>query len=256
MATTALVFIGHTKERIIESIRSVRPFSIDKIILVVGEQVSTGEQKARGIAEELTLDLATFFDVDTTRIDKKDVMRAAQQITAIIRNEQASGRDVLLNMSASLRTFSIAAYIAGCITRSKMISAIPKYDKDDNEVGIEDIVDLPALPINTLKEEQLRILTALGRDRKEPPATHSRKKKDLGLILSDETMSRYGGVASLDELVLLLDPDIKKGTDAFASERSRLSHHLKNFESMGLVTKVKSGKNVEVRLTGLGEMFV
>ena len=89
MATTALVFIGHTKERIIESIRSVRPFSIDKIILVVGEQVSTGEQKARGIAEELTLDLATFFDVDTTRIDKKDVMRAAQQITAIIRNEQA-----------------------------------------------------------------------------------------------------------------------------------------------------------------------
>jgi len=253
MATTALVFIGHTKERIIESIRSVRPFSIDKIILVVGEQVSTGEQKARGIAEELTLDLATFFDVETTRIDKKDVMRAAQQITGIIRNEQALGRDVLLNMSASLRTFSIAAYIAGCITRSKMISAIPKYDKDDNEIGIEDIVDLPALPINTLKEEQLRILTALGRDRSEPPATSSRKKK---ADRESETTSRSGGVASLDELVLLLDPKLKKGSDAFASERSRLSHHLKNFESMGLVTKVKSGKNVEVRLTGLGEMFV
>jgi CRISPR-associated protein Csa3 len=220
---------------------------------VVGEQESTGEQKARGIAEELTLDLATFFDVETIRIDKKDVMRAAQQITGIIRNEQASGRDVLLNMSASLRTFSIAAYIAGCITRSKMISAIPKYDKDDNEVGIEDIIDLPALPINTLKGEQLRILTALRRDRSEPPATASRKKKaDRG----SETTSRLGGVASLDELVLLLDPKIKKGTDAFSTERSRLSHHLKNFESIGLVTKVKSGKNVGVRLTGLGEMFV
>ena len=253
MATTALVFIGHTKERMIESIRSVRSFSIDKIILVVGEQESTGEQKARGIAEELTLDLATFFDVETIRIDKKDVMRAAQQITGIIRNEQASGRDVLLNMSASLRTFSIAAYIAGCITRSKMISAIPKYDKDDHEVGIEDIIDLPALPINTLKEEQLRILTALGRDRSEPQATPSRKKKADRV---SETTSRSGGVASLDELVLLLDPKIKKGSNDFASERSRLSHHLKNFESMGLVTKVKSGKNVEVRLTGLGEMFV
>jgi len=231
----------------------VRPFSIDKIILVVGEQESTGEQKARGIAEELTLDLATFFDVETIRIDKKDVMRAAQQITDIIRNEQASGRDVLLNMSASLRTFSIAAYIAGCITRSKMISAIPKYDKDDHEVGIEDIIDLPALPINTLKEEQLRILTALGRDRSEQSATPSRKKKADRI---SETTSKSGGVASLDELVLLLDPKIKKGTDAFATERSRLSHHLKNFESMGLVTKVKSGKNVMVRLTGLGEMFV
>jgi len=60
----------------------------------------------------------------------------------------------------------------------------------------------------------------------------------------------------IDELVLLLNPKIKKGTDAFATEWSRLSHHLKNFEMMGLVTKTRSGKNVEVRLTGLGEMFV
>jgi len=253
MTTTALVFIGHTKERIIESIRSVRSFSIDKIILVVGEQESTGEEKARGIAEELTQDLKTFFDVETVRIDKKDVMRAAQQIMGMIRSEQASGRDVLLNMSGSLRTFSIAAYIAGCITGSKMITAIPEYDENDNEIGIEDIIELPSLPLNTLKDEQLRILAALGGERNEPPSKPSRRKKAAG---ASETTSRSGGVASLDELVLLLDPDIKKGTDAFASERSRLSHHLKNFESMGLVTKTKSGKNVEVRLTGLGEMFV
>jgi CRISPR-associated protein Csa3 len=251
MATTAIVFIGHTKERIIESIRSVRSYPIEKIILVVGEQESTGELKARGIAEELTLDLSTFFDVETTQIDKKDVMRAAQQITGLIRSEQAEGRDVLLNMSGSLRTFSIAAYIAGCITRAKMITAIPKYDKDDNEIGIEDIIDLPALPINTLREEQLRILAALGGDRSEPPSTSSRKKKTAGT-----SEIRSGGVASLDELVLLLNPKIRKGSDAFATERSRLSHHLKNFEMSGLVTKTRSGKNVEVRLTGLGEMFV
>jgi CRISPR-associated protein Csa3 len=134
-----------------------------------------------------------------------------------------------------------------------MITAIPKYDKDDNEIGIEDIIELPALPINTLKDEQLRILAALGGDLGESPTTNSRKKT---AAKASETTSRSGGVASLDELVLLLDPKIKKGTDAFATERSRLSHHLKNFESMGLVTKTKSGKNVGVRLTGLGEMFV
>jgi len=252
MTTTALVFIGHTKERIIESIRSVRSFSIDKIILIVGEQESTGEQKARGIAEELSHDLKTLFDVETVRIDKKDVIRAAQQIMGMIRSEQASDREVLLNMSGSLRTFSIAAYIAGCITGSKMITAIPLYDENDNEIGIENIIELPALPLNTLKEEQLRILAALGGDLRESLSTPSRKKKTS----ASKTKSRSGGVSSLDELVLLLDPDIKRGTDAFASERSRLSHHLKNFESMGLVTKNKTGKNVGVRLTGLGEMFV
>jgi hypothetical protein len=57
--------------------------------------------------------------------------------------------------------------------------------------------------------------------------------------------------------VLLLKPTVKRGTDDFfLSERNRLSHHLKNFEIMGLVTKTKSGKNVVVRLTVLGEMFV
>jgi CRISPR-associated protein Csa3 len=253
MATTALVFIGHTKERIIESIRCVQAYPVDKIVLVVGEQESTGELKARGIAEELTLDLTTFFDVETIQIDKKDVMRAARQIMNRIRSEQGKDKDVLLNMSGSLRTFSIAAYIAGCITQSKMITAIPKYDTNDNEVGIEDIIDLPVLPLNTLKEEQVRILAAIGKDRSEPPATTSRKKKTA---VTPERKGRTGGVSSLDELVLLLNPKIKKGTDAFATERSRLSHHLKNFEIMGLVTKTKSGKNVEVQLTGLGEMFV
>ena len=276
MPTTALVFIGHTKERIIESI--LRPFSIDKIILVVGEQESTGEVKAREIAFELTMDFKTFFDVETTRIDKKDVMRAAQQITRIIRNEQASGSDVLLNMSASLRTFSIAAYIAGCITQSKMFTAIPKYDENDHEIGIEDIIELPILPLNTLKGEQLRIITALKGNRIEPLkiysnlsypsiSNNSELNAEAGLLPSrkkkaakaSETKRGHGGVASLDELVFKLNPKnpkMKKGTADFASERSRLSHHLKNFESMGLVTKKKAGKNVGVRLTGLGEMFV
>ncbi len=251
MATTALVFIGHTKERIIESIRCSRSYSVGKIILVVGEQKSSGELKARQIAEELTKDLATFFEVEIMRIDKKDVMWAAQQLTSKIRSEQTKGSDVLLNMSGSLRTFSIAAYIAGCITGSKMVTAIPEYDKDDNEIGIEDVIDLPALPINMLKDEQLRILAALGGDYNKSPTSPSRKKKRSGPIEPVDIK----GVASLDELVLLLNPKIEKGTDAFATERSRLSHHLKNFESMGLVTKTKSGKNVGVKLTGLGEIM-
>jgi hypothetical protein len=294
MATTAIVFIGHSKERIIESIRSVRSYSFDKIILVVGDQESASELRARLIAEELSVDLATFFDVGTMQIDRKDVMRAAHQITARIRFEQAKGRDVLLNMSGSLRTFSFAAYIAGCITRSKMITAIPKYDRMDNEVGIEEVIDLPALPLNMPRDEQLRILAALGADRSDAPAP-SRKKRAAGppvpksrsggvtpldeqirilaalggdrnnttaasrtkkAAVTPETTDRTGGVASLDELVLLLNPKIRKGSDAFATERSRLSHHLKNFEMMGLVTKTKTGKNVGVQLTGLGEMFV
>ena len=44
---------------------------------------------------------------------------------------QAAGNDVLLNLSRSLRTFSFAAYIAGCITGFNMTTAIPLYNTDD-----------------------------------------------------------------------------------------------------------------------------
>ena len=227
MGTTAFVFIGHSKERLIESIRGMRSDPVEKIVLITGEQDSSGEKKSRGIAEELERDLSPVFDVTTERVDKRDIIRAAQQITEMIRVEKEDGNDTILNMSGSLRTFSIAAYIAGCITGSKMITAIPKYDRNGEEIGIEDIIALPALPLSLLKDEQQRILLAVN-----------------------------DGVASLDELVVKLDPKMKKSSDAFAKERSRLSHHLKKFEAMGLIVKEKSGKNVGVTLTGLGEMMV
>ena len=110
--------------------------------------------------------------------------------------------------------------------RSKMITAIPKYDHDDNEIGIEDIIPLPPLPLDVIRTGQRRILAAIGE-----------------------------GVQSIDDLVLSLTPDIKKDSDAFPTERSRLSHHLKNFEKMGLIEKEKKGKNVGVKLTKLGELL-
>jgi len=227
MGRTALVFVGHSKERLIESIRHLRKYPPDHIILATGEQESSGEKRSRGIAAELKKDLSAFFeDTAIVRFDKKDIMRAAGQIIQLIRKENANGRDVVLNLSGSLRTFAIAAFIAGCITRSKMITAIPAYDKNDSEIGIESVIDLPALPLNLLKPEQVRILAAVS-----------------------------DGVESLDELVVRLNGTLKKDSGAFAKERSRLSHHLKNFEEIGMIEKEKKGKNVRVKLTPLGEMM-
>jgi len=227
MPTTAFVFIGHSKDRLIESIRSMRSDPVTCIVLVNGEQDTSGEEKSREIAEELERDLAPIFDVTTTRIDKRDVIHAAQQLIGMIRSAQETGNDTLLNMSGSLRTFSIAGYIAGCITGSRMMTVIPKYDKNENEIGIEEVIELPILPLNVPGEAQREILAAI-RD----------------------------GVASLDELVVKMNPKMKKTSDAFSKERSRLSHHIKNLEELGFVIKEKSGKNVGVNLTGLGKMML
>jgi CRISPR-associated protein Csa3 len=52
-----------------------------------------------------------------------------------------------------------------------------------------------------------------------------------------------------------MNPDMKKTSKEFPKERSRLSHHIKNFEIMGLIVKEKSGKNVGIRVTALGKMI-
>jgi len=227
MSATQIVFVGHHKERLIESIRALREYPVTKIILAVGQQDSSGEKKARKIAEELKNELKTVFDVEIVEIDKKNVMNAALQLVELINAEKDKGNEIILNVSGSLRTFAIAAYIAGCVTGSKIITSIPRYDENENEVGIEEIVEVPILPVNFPGKEQLEIMSAVN-----------------------------SGVESLDDLVFKLNPGIKKDSKEFKSERSRLSHHLAKLEEAGFVRREKIGRNVRIEPTGLGKIVM
>ncbi len=223
---TQIVFVGHHKDRLIESIKALRMYPVSKVILVVGEQESSGERKARRIADEMVQELQTVWDVEIAEIDKKNVIRGASQLIRIIRAEKENREETILNVSGSLRTFSIAAYIAACITSSKIISSIPQYDENDEEVGIEEIVEIPILPVDFPGREQFEIIENIG-----------------------------DGLDSLDELVFILNPAIKKGTQEFMSERSRISHHIAKLERAGFVKRTKVGRNVRIEVTGLGDML-
>lgn len=219
---TQIVFVGHHKKRLLESIRALREYPVRKVVLAVGEQQSSGEKKARKIAEELAEELKTVWDIEIVEIDKKDVMRAASQLVSLIKRE---GENVILNISGSLRTFAVAAYIAACVTGSKIITSIPRYDENDNEVGIEEIVEIPILPVEFPGKEQLEIISAMD-----------------------------SGVESLDDLVFRLNSGIKKGSKEFRSERSRLSHHLAKLEAAGFIRRKKVGRNVKIEPTSLGKI--
>jgi len=226
MPATHIVFVGHTKERLIESIKALWDHPAKKVVLVVGQQKSSGESKARKIAEELKKELETVYDVDIVEIDKKNVINAASQLVELIKSEKKRGNDVILNVSGSLRTFAIAAYIAACVTGERIITSIPRY-RGDVEVGIEEIVEIPILPIDFPSEEQLGILSSIGE-----------------------------GVNSLDELVFRLNPGVKKDSREFRAERSRLSHHLSKLEKSGLISRKKAGRNVRIEPTGLGKIVM
>jgi CRISPR-associated protein Csa3 len=223
MSITHIIFVGHHKERLMQSLKMSGDFPMVKIILVVGEQSSSGEEKSRIIAEDIKKDLYSLVDTEIVYLDKKDVKRGALQLIDLIKSEEKSGFKSVINISGSLRTFAVSAYIAGSVTRSRVITSIPGYDDNDNEVGIEEVIEVPVLPVCFLRDEQMQIILSI-----------------------DE------GVDSLDELIMRINPSMEKYTDEFYKERSRVSHHLKVLEVGGLVEKNKKGRNISVSLSDLG----
>jgi|GEM_PF-381063 CRISPR-associated protein Csa3 len=224
---TQLVFVGHHKERVLESVRALRELPVSKIVLFVGEEDLPGEERARMTAEEIKNDLEAIYDVEIARINKKNVIKASEQLVDLIIRERRRGKDIVINASGSLRTLAIAGYIAACITRSKIFTSIPRYDKVGEEVGIEEIIEVPTLLVNFFGEEQMEILEAIE-----------------------------DGVDSLDELIERTNPGIKKGSEEFFKERSRLSHHITKLGRSGAVRKVRVGRNIRIELTPLGRLLV
>lgn len=136
------------------------------------------------------------------------------------------GNDVIVNISGSLRTFAVSGYIAGSITGCKVITSIPQYDESGEETGVEEIVEIPTLPVCFLRDEQMKIVAAVE-----------------------------GGVNSLDELIIRLNPSIIKYSDDFYKERSRVSHHLKVLEDNGFIVKKRNGRQINVTLSELGNIM-
>ena len=152
---TQFVFVGHHKERLLESIRALRTLPVEKIVLFVGDRNLPGEHKVRKVAEELKKELEVIWEVEIAEIDKKNVTRAVTQLISAINREKREGREVVINASGSLRTLAIAGYIASCVTKSRIFTSIPKYNEKGEEIGIEEIIEIPTLPIDFPSDEQM-----------------------------------------------------------------------------------------------------
>lgn len=226
MTHTQVVFVGHHRERLLESITNFRKYPVSRIVLVLGDDDTTGEQISHKVAARVKTDLSPVFSVSLTRMDKRNILNATSQIIDLVLKEQKEGFRCILNVSGSLRTFAIAAYIAGCLTGSPMITSIPRYDEEDREIGVEEIVELPAIPVQFPRKDQIELLEAIARSG-----------------------------SSFEDLILQVNPKARNAPEEKAKERGRLAHHLRKIEEMGFVTKEKAGKQVIFSLSPLGRIF-
>lgn len=60
----------------------------------------------------------------------------------------------------------------------------------------------------------------------------------------------------LDEIVTKLNSKIQKGEPGYENEKSRISHHIKDLKKDGLVYTDRKGKNLRVKLTEQGMIYM
>jgi CRISPR-associated protein Csa3 len=231
MSCSQLLFIGHHKNRYISSLKKLQQYPTQKLILIVGEDPKlAGEKYVYQVAQEIKNDLERFWEVSIKKVNKTQVLLTIEQIFEIVNSEKKLGNQVLINTTGALRNLSIAGYIVACITGAKIFSAVPNYDNNKELDEIDQIIDIPILPIELPTNEQQEILSAIG-----------------------------DSIESVDEIIYNLAN--KKGTqdivkNKLTNERARLSHHLKYLESKGLLTREKNGRKTRVMITKTGKLLL
>ncbi|MFQ6136879.1 MAG: DUF6293 family protein [Candidatus Hydrothermarchaeales archaeon] len=223
-----IVPVGHTKLKLLESLRQ---FPLQKVILLLGKDRNLeGEDIARQTAMDLRMDIKAIADVEEELVDKEDVLQCALDITNIIWREREEGYEVKLNATGSMRTVGIACYIAALVTGVDIYSGFSAYNEKGEKIGIKKILPIPPFPIKEVPKERFLMLQRL--------------------------YSNGGSVNSVDELISLVNSDIKPGSSDYQKERARFSYHIKELKKDGFVETEKEGKNLKVRLSKIGEIYV
>jgi DNA-binding transcriptional ArsR family regulator len=215
-----IVPVGHTPETLIGSIRR---YPADKVFLVRGkDKALPGAKEAEETANKVRKALGSIKCEDLP-VDIDDIEMSALLIAEKILAEKAGDCDVMVNLSGSLRSLDVAAYLAALATGAQAYMGLPDY-KDKKIVGVRKVVTVPLMPLKDLSTEKRDIIRALG------------ASKD-GLRL-EELIKRSGRLR--EEAV---------------SERSRLSYHISDLKKDGLVETIKEGRNIKAKLTFAGKLY-
>ncbi len=222
-----IVPVGHTTATLLDSIKqaiakSLEEYPISKVVFVLGKKdYEESEKKARDVADDVEKGLG-IIPCERIYVDLDDVLSAAYDIVLKIKRERTD-KDVIVNLSGSLRTVDIAGYIAASITNSKVIIGLPSY-KDGKLEGVRAVKDISLMPIEEISPEKLSV---------------------LGLLNTSEWKS-------LDDLAKELS---KKSKAGYKSLKSKISFHLKYLRQKKFVETKREKRTLLIKLSGLGKVY-
>lgn len=183
-----IIFIGHHKERLLDSIEHWKRFYFpEKLLFVYASQEFSGARRAHEVAREMQRDLQSkITEVSQLQVDALHPNIAVRQIAIHVRREQHQWQEqapqqtpndplqevppyeVVVMISGSLRIFSVVGYMLAQHLSSQLailthlVSAIPRFNDQDEEVGIERHIEIPIAPLIRLTHAEKKVIEIIG----------------------------------------------------------------------------------------------
>lgn len=217
--TVHIAPVGFHSDKIIASIRQ---YPVHKIIILRHHD----DEKKEKVETAITEIEKSFIGIVVERqtVERDNLMKAALDIIELIKKEVLANNKVMLNISGGLRNQGIACYFAALVSETDIYTDIPESSVEEGYI-LKNILTIPHFPIKQFRRESMEVLEALNEI-----------------------------ANSQDELILRMK--YKLNPENLSRERSRLNHHIKQLKTYGLVDTKKSGKNIIIQRTELGELYV
>lgn len=214
-----IVSLGLEKDIVLESIkRSGHP--IHKAILVLAK--SENNQVLEN-AEEIEKKLSVLVDVERIYTEGEGILSSATEILSKVKKEIEDENEVLVNLSDSSNGLCMACFIAAQISGCKLYIA-----KTNGSGAVKAVEEIPRLPLKMINKDKMELIKTIKKNRST--------------------------VESIDKAIDLFEGKAAD-TKSYMAQRARMNYHLKCLEGDGFLKTQRTGKNVMVTLTELGEAY-
>lgn len=214
---THISVVGTNKEKVIESIKH---YPVNRVVLLI-----ESDEKYRKVAEAIEKEIRGFVGTEIVEMEREDILKNAMKIIELINEERDKGYDVKLNISDSTDNLGVSCYLAALATGVEIYSSISRVE-GGRVVGVSRVYEVPLFPLREVGEEREKIMRILHESE----------------------------INSMDEIIYKINPKVKE--KELLGERARISYHIKMLKDYGFVESHRTGKNVRLRLTPLGELYL
>jgi hypothetical protein len=257
----------------------LKDFTVSKAYILINENQGKDFGKQKEIVDKFRRSIKKVpLEWEEIEVDIYDFNKTFQRVYSLINKEVLAGNPVYINISSSPKILLVALIMAAFMNKEhgevELFYVEPEkyYDgevihtimqlldkKADEKKIVNDlralakeieahgmaagearIYEFPPFPVAEVTDIEYEMLKVI-RDTNKRPA----KDRDVAFNLANA-----GGVSSIKELKERLDDRLGKVTP-----RSNVKYYLDNLQRMGLVRTERDKKELNIRLTKVGELF-